>query len=357
MPGVRGVSSFGISGTNAHVILEEAPATESATASRAATVRLLPALPALISAKTDAALRRKRSGCANTCMLIPSYSSSMWRYSLATTRSHFDHRAVLVAKTARLCSALSKRSLRTDPMRKRCPWPQRLGRQTRVCLSGPGLPMGSDGAARCSKPRRCFRAQLIACAARACSPRRLVAPRPCCAVRTGRPSFERVDVVQPVLFAVMVRLAALWRSWASNPTPSSATARARLPQPASRAHCRSKTRPRSLRCAAVPSSDCRDGVPWPPSSSAASELGPHLEAFGQRLSIAAVNSPRSSVVSGDAEAIDALLDELASLRSSPARCGSTTPRIARKSRALPKSYRIALQPSNHAAPTSRSTRR
>ena len=39
----------------------------------------------------------------------------------------------------------------------------------------------------------------------------------CCAGRRAAPSLERVDVVQPALFAVMVSLAALWRSYGVEP--------------------------------------------------------------------------------------------------------------------------------------------
>ncbi|EUA85336.1 acyl transferase domain protein [Mycobacterium ulcerans str. Harvey] len=44
------------------------------------------------------------------------------------------------------------------------------------------------------------------------------------------PSLERVDVVQPVLFSVMVSLAALWRWAGITPMQSSATPRARSPR-------------------------------------------------------------------------------------------------------------------------------
>lgn len=46
----------------------------------------------------------------------------------------------------------------------------------------------------------------------------------------GAPSLDRVDVVQPALFAVMVSLAAVWRARGYGRTPSWATARARPPR-------------------------------------------------------------------------------------------------------------------------------
>ena len=47
--------------------------------------------------------------------------------------------------------------------------------------------------------------------------------------RPGAPDLDRVDVVQPVLFAVMVSLAEVWRLHGVAPPRWSATRRARSP--------------------------------------------------------------------------------------------------------------------------------
>ncbi|MBC3839818.1 acyltransferase domain-containing protein [Streptacidiphilus sp. 4-A2] len=57
------------------------------------------------------------------------------------------------------------------------------------------------------------------------------------------PSLERLDVVQPVLFAVMVALAAVWRAHGIEPAAVLGTARVRWPPPASRGRCPWRTRP------------------------------------------------------------------------------------------------------------------
>ncbi|RLM21854.1 polyketide synthase [Brenneria alni] len=93
------VSSFGFSGTNAHVILEEAPAL-SRQAERATPERALPvpgiALP--LSAASPAGLcaqaRQIHAWINRETML----DLSAVAYSLATTRTHFDYRAVVTAE-------------------------------------------------------------------------------------------------------------------------------------------------------------------------------------------------------------------------------------------------------------------
>lgn len=91
---MAGVSSFGFGGTNAHIVLEEAPQIESRSHLRSpdADKRLLS-----ISAKTPTALRQiaaayaqvARSGC----------SLDVLCHSANVGRAHFDHRLAIVADT------------------------------------------------------------------------------------------------------------------------------------------------------------------------------------------------------------------------------------------------------------------
>ncbi|MGQ0836938.1 type I polyketide synthase [Actinokineospora sp.] len=84
------VSSFGISGTNAHVVLEQAPA----VAEPAGTSVVSPAVvPWVVSAKSDAAL----SGQLDRLLTLTDVSTVDVGYSLAVGRSAFEHRAVLLA--------------------------------------------------------------------------------------------------------------------------------------------------------------------------------------------------------------------------------------------------------------------
>jgi pimaricinolide synthase PimS3 len=93
-PRRAGVSSFGISGTNAHVILEGVPATETMAAERAG----VPSgtVPWVLSAHTPEALRAQAARLALLVDGDDSPSPVDVGFSLATARSVFQHRAVIL---------------------------------------------------------------------------------------------------------------------------------------------------------------------------------------------------------------------------------------------------------------------
>ncbi|TCO44759.1 type I polyketide synthase [Actinocrispum wychmicini] len=98
-----GVSSFGVSGTNAHVIIEQAPPSpdEPATATTGP-------VPWVLSGRSPAALRelgRQLAGRPDIADVA---------YSLATTRSAFSHRAVVVgSRPSDFLVSLSSKEIRT----------------------------------------------------------------------------------------------------------------------------------------------------------------------------------------------------------------------------------------------------
>ncbi len=95
-PRRAGVSSFGVSGTNVHTIIEQAPEPEAANSVEAPGVT--PAvLPWVLSGRGAAALRAQAERLAAHVEAHPDLRPLDLGHALATTRSAFDHRAVVVA--------------------------------------------------------------------------------------------------------------------------------------------------------------------------------------------------------------------------------------------------------------------
>ncbi|MGW2329892.1 acyltransferase domain-containing protein, partial [Streptomyces sp. NPDC001700] len=88
------ISSFGISGTNAHLILEQAPATPTPETPRDTTT-----VPWLLSAKTEQALRDQAQRLLDHTTQHPTLHPTDIAHTLATTRATFEHHAAVVGAT------------------------------------------------------------------------------------------------------------------------------------------------------------------------------------------------------------------------------------------------------------------
>ncbi|MFE9566760.1 beta-ketoacyl synthase N-terminal-like domain-containing protein, partial [Streptomyces sp. NPDC006487] len=94
-PLVAGVTSFGMGGTNCHVVLSESPAPAPAPAPAAAEDK--GPLPYVLSARTDEALRAQARQLRDRLVDGPETGRADLAYSLAVTRSALERRAVVVA--------------------------------------------------------------------------------------------------------------------------------------------------------------------------------------------------------------------------------------------------------------------
>ncbi|WP_369237442.1 type I polyketide synthase [Streptomyces sp. R21] len=206
-----GVSSFGISGTNAHVILAEPPAeTEPAEPADPAELAeepvrppvVPPVVPVVLSARTPDALREQ----ARTLAAGP--LDPVGAAPALTARTPLDERAVVIARDRqeadRALDALARAEEAPGVVTGRAGEP---GRTVLVFPGQGGQWQGMAAALAAESP--VFAARLAEC-------ERALAPYidwSLADVLDGAPGLlDRIDVVQPALWAVMVSLAELWRS-------------------------------------------------------------------------------------------------------------------------------------------------
>ncbi|GAA4526123.1 type I polyketide synthase [Amycolatopsis samaneae] len=210
------VSSFGISGTNGHVIIEQAPAAdgpEAARDDREGGEGRGP-LPWLLTAKSAEALagqaRRLRAFAGE-----PGADPGDVGFSLATTRARFGHRAVVLGRDragqldgldALIGGGAAGNVVRGTAVR-----------DPKVVFVFPGQGSQWTGMGReLYETSEVFRAEVSACA-KAFEPFLDWSLLEVLRGDDGAPSLDRIDVVQPALFAMMVSLAALWRSYGVEP--------------------------------------------------------------------------------------------------------------------------------------------
>jgi len=104
---IAGVSSFGFSGTNAHVVLEEAPSPPDGSSSAVPAARERPLHLLALSAKGEPALREVARRLSRRLGERPSESLADVAFTANAGRSHFPQRAAVVAATAdQACEAL-----------------------------------------------------------------------------------------------------------------------------------------------------------------------------------------------------------------------------------------------------------
>ncbi|AQW50870.1 type I polyketide synthase [Streptomyces violaceusniger] len=297
------VSSFGISGTNAHTIIEQAPA-ERPTAADAAPEPGV--LPWILSGRSEAALGAQAERLLAHLDTDPGLRPADVGYSLATTRAVHDRRAVLVGTDRddfiRGLTALARGEAVAQLV-------QGTGTAGKTAFVFPG--QGSQWAGMAvglMDASPVFAARIHECAAA------LAEFTDWSLVEVlrgaeGAPSLERVDVVQPVLFAVMVSLAELWRSLGVRPSAVVGHSQGEIAAAcvAGILSLQDAARVVALRSQAIGRVLAGKGgmvsVALP-----VAEVRERIAAWGEeRISVAAVNGPSSAVVSGEPEALDELL--------------------------------------------------
>ncbi|WP_139830149.1 type I polyketide synthase, partial [Mycobacterium triplex] len=205
-PRRAGVSSFGISGTNAHVILEQAPPVESVgTASDSD----MPVAPWVLSARSVEALAGQARRLLARVAADPQLGVADVGWSLVSTRSVFEHRAVIVGARAELTAGLAGLAA-GEPGGNVVVGRAQAAGKTVFVFPGQGSQWIGMGA-QLLDTSTVFAEQLNRCEKALgefvdWSLIDVIRGAP------GAPGLDRVDVVQPVLWAMMVSLAELWRS-------------------------------------------------------------------------------------------------------------------------------------------------
>lgn len=302
-PRRAGVSGFGISGTNAHVVLEEAPAQDE-PARAGGEPR---AVPLVLSAKSEAALREQARRLRAHLDARPPLALADAGWSLAVGRARLAHRAAIVggdraqllAGLDAVAAGMPADGVATGVARD----------AAKVAFVFPG--QGSQWlgmALELWDSSDVFGAQMQACAD-ALAPHTGWDLRAVIAGTAGAPALERMDVVQPASFAVFVSLAALWRSYGVEPAVVVGHSQGEIAAAhvAGALSLEDAARVAALRSAALvqlAGAGAMMSVFLP-----ASEVLARIERFGGRISLASYNSPRSTVVSGEPPALRELLAE------------------------------------------------
>ncbi len=295
------VSSFGVSGTNAHVILEQAPARESEPT---AEVTMSGALPWLISGRTADAVQAQAQRLLEHVQAHPELKPLDVAYSLATTRTAFEHRAAIIGDSHEtLLDGLA--ALATGQENPNLVRGTGTGGRTVFVFPGQGA-QWAGMAVELLDTSPVF-AQRIAECEQALAPFVDWSLTGVLREAEGAPSLERVDVVQPVLFAVMVSLAALWQSYGVQPAAVIGHSQGEIAAAvvAGALTLEDGARVAALRSKAITALAGRGGMLSIPLPLAAVEQELDTRPDGG-LAVAAVNGPTSIVVSGETQALDQL---------------------------------------------------
>ncbi|WP_264019249.1 type I polyketide synthase, partial [Mycobacterium noviomagense] len=296
-----GVSSFGISGTNAHVIIEAAPAAEPRqNAPKPAVV------PWVVSAKTASGLAKQAARLSQHLAAHPELDPADVGWSLAG-RSAFEHRAVVLGADGEQLRAGLAELAEDNPGTAVVQGGVRPAGKAVFVFPGQGsqwlgmgvelldtAPVFAQTINECAQAFSEFVDWSLIDVLRG-------APR--------APGLDRVDVVQPALFAVMVSLAELWRSIGVRPDAVIGHSQGEIAAAyvAGALSLRDAARVVTLRSKLLRELAGHGGmVSLACDVERAREL---LSAFADRISIAAVNGRSAVVVSGEVAALEQLMQQ------------------------------------------------
>ncbi|WP_328454218.1 SDR family NAD(P)-dependent oxidoreductase [Amycolatopsis sp. NBC_00438] len=289
-PRRAGVSSFGVSGTNAHVIIEQPPAAPEPEPSPPVDV-----VPWLLSAKTTDALLAQAQQLRETADLDP---LDVGRTLAA--RAGFEHRAVVLGRD-RDTLLTGASALATATPTAHVVHGSVIPGKTVFVFPGQGS-QWTGMAAELMDTSPVFADQIQACAD-ALTPHIDWSLTDVLRGTEGAPGFDRVDVVQPALWAVMISLATLWRSLGVVPDAVVGHSQGEIAAAyiAGALTLEDSAKVVALRSKAIRAMGGNGGMASIAAPAESLELPDGVE-------IAAINGPNATVISGDRDALQKLVD-------------------------------------------------
>ncbi|MFJ9196959.1 SDR family NAD(P)-dependent oxidoreductase, partial [Streptomyces flaveolus] len=306
-----GISSFGLSGTNAHLILEEAPAVE-AVASEGTDTPQLP-VPVLLSGRDEAALRAQAERWADWLESHDEVPLADVAATAALHRTHFDTRAAVLASSADEAvaglRALGGGTSHAAVVRGEVTGDAGLG----VLFTGQGSQYGGMGR-QLYDTFPAYRAAFDAVCA---------AVDPHLGRSLGELVFSGGDdgdgtgalihetrFTQPALFALEVALYRLWESWGVTATAVAGHSVGEFAAAHVAGVLSLQDAARLVVARGRLMQACRTDGAMVSVEAGEAEV---LDAIGDRagVGVAALNTPAQTVVSGDADAVTALAEHFA----------------------------------------------
>jgi amino acid adenylation domain-containing protein len=283
-----GVSAFGVGGVNAHIVLEEAPAQQSGPTPRERQVLC-------VSGRTEAAARQAAGNLATFLGKNPATSLADAAFTLACGRQAHEYRIAVAASTTAEAGDLLKAAA---PVRSR-------SRETAWLFPGQGTQFPGMGKALYdSEP--VYRAVVDECAA-------VLMPLLGLDLRgllfgdaEAAAELEQTAIAQPAIFVTELALATLWQSWGLTPSAMLGHSLGEYVA-ATLAGVFSRNDALNLVCTRA---RLMQSLPAGAMLSVAAGEAVVSGYVRDGISVAALNSPRASVLSGTLAAIDAVALEL-----------------------------------------------
>ncbi|MBB6120696.1 type I polyketide synthase [Nocardiopsis algeriensis] len=297
------VSAFGASGTNAHVVLEQAPEAPAPERDRAVLTAPRTPVPWVLSAHSADALAAQAARLRDRVAADPRLDPRDVGRTLATARTAFPHRAAVVGADrdtllARL-DALASGAREPGTVRGHAA-------EGRTVFVYPGQGSQWEGMARQLMAEVSVFAKAIAECETALAPHTDWSLTDVLLGREGTPPPDRADVVPQVLWAVMIALTEVWRSHGVHPDAVVGHSQGEVAAAyvAGALTLEESARVIARRSAAV--LDLVGNAAMAVVSLGADRVRARLPEFGD-LHVAVVNSPGTTVVGGDHAAVDRLV--------------------------------------------------